>query len=99
LLIETGTGMGESYLDRYRGVEHGYVERADAAIVRDVRAALQAHPELDARRLDVEALHDEVTLRGSVHTTAMRSLAVELARAVPGVAFVHDLLTLHETDA
>lgn len=98
-VIETGAGMGESYLDRYRGYELGYVERADAAIVRDVRDALASRRDLDARRIDVEALHDEVTLRGSVPTTAMRTLAVDLARAVPGVALVHDALTVHDTHA
>lgn len=99
IMVETGTGMGESYLDRYRGYERGYVERADGAIVADVRAALAAHPELDTRDITVEALHDEVTLRGSVATRAMKSLAVELARAVPGVALVHDMLVVRGADA
>ena len=38
VMIETGSGMGESYLDRYRGYVRGYVERPlapDAGARRD----------------------------------------------------------------
>jgi osmotically-inducible protein OsmY len=99
VIVETGAGMGESYLDRYRGQDRGYVERPNGAIVADVRAALDACDALDARSLAIDARHDEVTLRGSVATVAMRAHAVQLARAVPGVALVHDLLAVRGNDA
>ncbi len=94
VVVETGTGMGESYLDRYRGVVKGYVERDDAAILADLRAAFAAHPELDSRGIEARALHGDVTLTGTVASAAMRSLAVDIARGVRGVAIVHDDILL-----
>lgn len=94
VVVETGAGMGESYLDRYRGVVSGYVERDHAAVLADLRAAFAAHPDLDSRGIQARALHGDVTLTGTVPSAATRSLAVDIARSVPGVAIVHDELVL-----
>lgn len=64
--------------------------RADAAVGRDVEAALREHPATEAASFGVRVEGGIVTLSGAVETPAERAMAGELARAVRGARAVVD---------
>jgi osmotically-inducible protein OsmY len=68
--------------------------RADAAIERDVEAALREHPATEAAAIGVRVEGGVVTLSGTVETAAERKMANALAWAVRGARQVVDQLTV-----
>jgi hypothetical protein len=71
---------------------------ADELLAADVRGALALHRDVDVDDIYVDALDCRVTLQGTVPDAAMKSRAVEVARAAPGVRRVHDKLKVRHDD-
>jgi hypothetical protein len=69
----------------------------DADLEGDVRRALSTTTVLKNAAITAVSLHREVTLSGTVVDESSRELAEEIASQVPGVAAVHDNLTLAQT--
>lgn len=65
---------------------------ADAQVEQDVRTALAADPRVPARDVAVSSRAGTVTLRGTVANLKERHAAIAVARAVPGVNSVYDLI-------
>ena len=55
-----------------------------------VMAALADNPHVHADEIAVQAIGDDVTLRGTVGSLVQRAEAVRAARDVPGVGLVED---------
>ena len=66
----------------------------DAKITMDVKTALAADPDLSAIKIDVDAQEGKVTLRGTAPDAPAKEKAAEIARTVPDVKAVDNLLTL-----
>ena len=83
------------FLTGVRGVEN-QITVAPPVFVKDVRKrindALHRSASLDARRIQVDVAHGEVTLTGTVRTPIEREEAARAARAAPGVRMVNDRL-------
>lgn len=75
----------------------GY-RRADARIFEDVCDRLTDADDVDATRLECTVENGEVALGGTVHTTAERRRAAEIAESVSGVLAVRGLIRV-ERDA
>lgn len=71
----------------------------DAAAAEAIQILVARHPGLLGRRLDVDADHGEVTLRGTVGDAQQRALALGLCWLIPEVRAVHDLLKLDDGSA
>jgi len=69
------------------------VDARDQAIARALDVKFKEDPRLQDAVIDTRVDAGLVTLSGQVRNTAARSLAVELARAVPGVRSVRNELT------
>jgi osmotically-inducible protein OsmY len=67
----------------------------DAALASSVRDALKKDPALRALNIDVASRRGEVTLTGVVRSATQRDRATEVARSVPGVQSVNNLLAVH----
>jgi osmotically-inducible protein OsmY len=67
-----------------------------SAVKVDIAAALHRVAASDATRISVEVHGDEVTLSGSVQTSAQRRVAIQSAQATPGVRHVVDKLAIDE---
>ena len=67
-------------------------EGQDAELERRVQKALKTADEESAKALEVEVADGVVCVRGEVADSERHALAVATARAVPGVAFVLDLV-------
>lgn len=65
---------------------------ADVALAGAVKAALEADKAVGAQTIDVTAKDGAVTLWGTVPQAERRTLAVKIARGVPGVKSVQDNL-------
>lgn len=63
---------------------------------RDVCRMLLWDDRIGSSDIDVIVQKDTVTLTGSVETAAARARAEELARKIPGVGFVRNLLAVKE---
>jgi osmotically-inducible protein OsmY len=73
----------------------GEPDTPDARITADVQARLAQYPELQApNSLDVQTLHRVVYLRGLMGSPFQIQLAGSLARQVPGVRRVENLISL-----
>jgi hyperosmotically inducible protein len=64
----------------------------DSAIDARIEIALVHSPSVDARQIDVQTYHGQVTLEGTVDTAAMKRQAERIARAAPGVRRVENRL-------
>ncbi|HXZ52731.1 MAG TPA: BON domain-containing protein [Burkholderiales bacterium] len=64
----------------------------DVALASAVKAALEADKAVGAQTIDVTAKDGAVTLWGTVPQAGRRTLAVKIARGVPGVKSVQDNL-------
>jgi osmotically-inducible protein OsmY len=71
--------------------------RDDAAILANVKEALNADPLLKQADITVEANGGAVTLSGSVDTISMRTHAYRVAATAPGVTNVIDNISVKST--
>ena len=79
--------------DRVRTLEERLeIEATDVAIFRAVQSELLASDDLAETAIAVDVDEGAVTLRGTVDSTPELSLALDIARAVDGVASVASLL-------
>jgi osmotically-inducible protein OsmY len=69
-----------------------YPSEADARIIHELNRRLMADPQVPAMDVDIDARDGFVTLTGEVPTRAAAERAVHLARTVPGVKDVRNLL-------
>lgn len=69
-------------------------QNADAILAQQVRDALATDSGLRQHRITVDAAAGDITLTGVVGSAAQRDRAAELARSVPGVARVENLLSV-----
>lgn len=67
-------------------------ERTDAQIRSDLVAALRLDPVVDRFQIGIAIDQGRVTLSGNVDSTRERLRAVEIARTLPGVVAVRDLI-------
>jgi osmotically-inducible protein OsmY len=67
-------------------------QRPDEAIWEDIHEHLTTNPDLDATEVEIVVEDGDVTLTGRVDTRESKWLAEEMARAVPGVADLHNRL-------
>ena len=70
----------------------------DAVITARVGRRLTRDPDVPRRKIDVDTLDDEVTLRGQVPDQATRDEALEVAARTRGVQQVHDDLFVWPDD-
>ena len=66
----------------------------DAALVAQVKLALQSEPALRSQAIEVDSNNATVTLSGAVDSAASKVRASELAASVNGVVAVVDQLTI-----
>jgi osmotically-inducible protein OsmY len=66
----------------------------DVLVAEQVKAALVAHPDFGAVKIDVHSADGEVTLRGTAPDPSARDRATEIARSVRNVRSVDNQLTL-----
>jgi hypothetical protein len=66
--------------------------RDDEAIREGIQSRFTAHDMLDASDVRVEGHENEVTLRGTVTSEGVRTLAEDIAEGVSGVRRVHNEL-------
>lgn len=72
--------------------EVGEIHAEGGDVLETVTDLLTDHPELDITDVSVEVRGDTVILRGSAGSGADRERAGDMARAVPGVAHVENLM-------
>jgi hyperosmotically inducible periplasmic protein len=72
------------------------MKAADKSLARAVRKAVEHVKGLDATRIAIVAHNGNVTLTGSVPDASQVDLAVQHAKAVPGVTTVVNRLTVGE---
>jgi osmotically-inducible protein OsmY len=96
-------GLGETWTKNYVTKTASYDElevglplRTSEDIEDDLCRALAVNGQLDASHIDVEAIGDEVHLRGEVLDRPSRSLAEKLASEIIGVNHVINQLKLRE---
>lgn len=85
------------FLSGVKGISNHVAVRSGAsekAVKAKIEAALKRSAELDAKRIEVEALDGKVTLKGTVRSWAERTDAENAVWAAPGVTQVDDLLTV-----
>lgn len=87
---QTGTGYGSTA---------GGETEGDRRLREAVAARLNADPFLDATHIEASVAEGEVTLAGTVGARADKRRAEDLAKAVPGVARVHDRLSVQDASA
>jgi osmotically-inducible protein OsmY len=74
-------------------------EVADALLVLKVKTALLDKLGIDGGRIDVDAQAGDVTLKGVVKTKSTANLAMDVARAVDGVAHVEQNILVEQDPA
>lgn len=87
---QTGTGYGRTA---------GGETEADESLRAAISAKLDADPFLDATHIEVRVIDAEATLAGSVTARGDKRRAEDLAKDVPGVARVHDELSVQDASA
>lgn len=69
-------------------------ENADAALAKNIKAALVADPAVNALEIDVVVSDGVATLYGTAASQKLRQLAATVAAAVPGVKSVNNKLAV-----
>lgn len=69
-------------------------ENADAALAKNIKAALVADPAVNALEIDVVVSDGVATLYGTAASQKLRQLAATVAAAVPGVRSVNNKLAV-----
>jgi osmotically-inducible protein OsmY len=85
------------YLTGVKGVDNRITVQPTAKpgeVKIDIEKALMRYAQLDARRIRVESLDDQVILHGSVRSWAERQEAEDAAWAAPGIAKVTNNITI-----
>ena len=72
-------------------------KRSDDSIKETICHALEQHPLIDAREIEVEVKEGVVTLRGNIHDRPAKRLAEDTIDGLPGVVDVHNNLTVDKT--
>ena len=90
-------GMGrDNWPGPYTGRGPRNYTRSDERIYEDVSELMTYHGQLDARNIEIEVQHGEVTLTGEVPDRRSKRLAEDIADTVPGVQDVHNRLKINE---
>jgi cytidylate kinase len=90
LTVEKGAALIREGLrgDHFQSTETSRKEVVDLSLAALARAALIAHPEVEARNIAVTCKNGQVWLTGGVRDDAARTLAAEVVGRIPGVVSV-----------
>lgn len=82
-----------------RGVSNGIIVKprtqpAPDELKRQIQAALIRRTEIDADRIDVDVIGDQITLHGTVHSWPEREEAERIAWSAPGIVTVHNQIAV-----
>jgi osmotically-inducible protein OsmY len=82
-----------------RGVSNGIVVQprtkpAPDELKQQIQAALIRRTELDADRIGVDVIGDQITLHGTVHSWPEREEAERIAWSAPGIVMVHNQIAV-----
>jgi hyperosmotically inducible periplasmic protein len=88
---ETGAAIGEKVAVGANQAEHAL---EDSALTAKIKSKMALDDSVKALDINVDTTGGVVTLRGSVHSQAERTRAVQLARETKGVTSVNDRLEI-----
>ena len=90
LTVEKGAALIRETLrgDHFQSIEAGRKEVVDLSLAALARAALIAHPEVQARNITVTCKDGQVWLTGGVREDAARTIAADVVGRIPGVVGV-----------
>ena len=87
LTVEKGAALIRETLrdERFQSIEPGRRAVVDLSLAALARAALMAHPQVEAHSLTVTCKDGHVTLTGGVREDEQRTVAADVVRRIPGV--------------
>jgi cytidylate kinase len=90
LTVEKGAALIRETLrdNHFQSIETGRKEIVDLSLAALARAALMAHPEVEARDLAVTCKDGQVWLTGGVRTDVDRTIVADVVGRIPGVVSV-----------
>jgi len=90
LTVEKGAALIRETLrdERFQSIESGRREVVDLSLAALARAALIAHPQVEAHRLTVTCKDGNVSLTGGVREDEQRTVAADVVGRIPGVVSV-----------
>jgi hyperosmotically inducible protein len=91
---EGGNGAPSSASAQNEGARYKAAQAANCALAKTVRSAIVRAGVVDPVLLYVTASDGAVVLMGSVHEMSHAERAVQIAKQIPGVKSVRDVLTL-----
>jgi len=99
LTVEKGAALIRETLrdERFQSTEAGRKEVVDLSLGALARAALMAHPQVEARNLSVTCKDGQVSLTGWVGEDAERTIAADVVGRIPGVVRVLNEIVLKRT--
>jgi len=99
LTLEKGAALIRETLrdERFQSTEAGRKEVVDLSLAALARAALMAHPQVEARNLSVTCKDGQVSLTGGVREDAERTIAADVVGRIPGVVSVLNEIVVTRT--
>jgi cytidylate kinase len=90
LTVEKGAALIHETLrdERFQSIEPGRREVVDLSLAALARAALMAHPQVEAHSLTVTCKDGHVSLTGGVREDEQRTVAADVVGRIPGVVSV-----------
>ena len=90
LTVEKGAALVRETLrdERFQSIEPGRRAVVDLSLAALARAALMAHPQVEANSLTVTCKDGHVSLTGGVREDEQRTVAADVVRRIPGVVSV-----------
>jgi len=90
LTVEKGAALIRETLrdERFQSIEPGRRAVVDLSLAALARAALMAHPQVEANSLTVTCKDGHVSLTGGVREDEQRTVAADVVRRIPGVVSV-----------
>jgi hypothetical protein len=92
LTVEKGAALIRETLrdERFQSIEPGRREVVDLSLAALARAALMAHPQVEAHSLTVTCKDGHVSLTGGVREDEQRTVAADVVGRIPGVVSVRN---------